>query len=153
MGAEEPHQPQPFKLAIAPLMAPPLQAGVKLFPRIRFHPTSTYLPSRSPRLPGARSGGRQQRQTGRLQAGRRGFQVFSFPTFQLSRFPDFQDLQRLGNTTIHAHVYFPILSNTLKNVAGSLPGKGGYSEITLPKALLEGQPKSPELGRIDFYRG
>ena len=34
-----------------------------------------------------------------------------------------------------------------------LPGKGGYFEITLPKALLDGQPKSLELGWIDFYRG
>lgn len=33
-----------------------------------------------------------------------------------------------------------------------LPGDGGYFEITLPKALLEGQPKSLELGWIDFYR-
>jgi hypothetical protein len=37
--------------------------------------------------------------------------------------------------------------------ATGLPGKGGYFEITLPKALLEGQPKSLELGWIDFYRG
>jgi len=34
-----------------------------------------------------------------------------------------------------------------------LPGKGGYFEIRLPKALLDGQPKSLELGWIDFYRG
>jgi len=34
-----------------------------------------------------------------------------------------------------------------------MPGEGGYFEITLPKALLEGQPKSLELGWIDFYRG
>jgi hypothetical protein len=33
-----------------------------------------------------------------------------------------------------------------------LPDKGGYFEITLPKVLLEGQPKSLELGWIDFYR-
>jgi acetyl esterase len=34
-----------------------------------------------------------------------------------------------------------------------LPGKGGYFEMTLPKALLESQPKSLGLGWIDFYRG
>ena len=39
-----------------------------------------------------------------------------------------------------------------KQIEG-LPGEGGYFEITLPKALLEGQPKSLELGWIDFYRG
>ena len=33
-----------------------------------------------------------------------------------------------------------------------LPDKDGYFEIRLPKALLEGQPKSLELGWIDFYR-
>ncbi len=33
-----------------------------------------------------------------------------------------------------------------------LPGKGGYFEITLPKALLESQPKSLVLGWIDFHR-
>lgn len=33
-----------------------------------------------------------------------------------------------------------------------LPDKCGYFEITLPKALLEGEPKSMELGWIDFYR-
>ncbi len=31
--------------------------------------------------------------------------------------------------------------------------KGGYFEIAVPKALLEGQSKSLELGWIDFYRG
>ena len=34
-----------------------------------------------------------------------------------------------------------------------LPDKGGYFEITLPNALLEGESKSLELGWIDFYRG
>ncbi len=34
-----------------------------------------------------------------------------------------------------------------------LPGKGGYFEIRLPKALLKGEAKSLELGWIDFYRG
>ncbi len=33
-----------------------------------------------------------------------------------------------------------------------LSGSGGYFEITLPKALLTNQPKSLELGWIDFYR-
>jgi hypothetical protein len=33
-----------------------------------------------------------------------------------------------------------------------LPGKGGCFEITLPKALLEGQPKSLNLYWVDFYR-
>jgi hypothetical protein len=33
-----------------------------------------------------------------------------------------------------------------------LPDKGGYFEIRLPKTLLDGQPKSLELGWIDFYR-
>ena len=42
--------------------------------------------------------------------------------------------------------------STGKPVKG-LPDKGGYFEIALPKALLEGQPKSLELGWIDFYRG
>jgi len=37
--------------------------------------------------------------------------------------------------------------------ARGLPDKGGYFEIRLPKALLDGQPKSLELGWIDFYRG
>ncbi len=39
-----------------------------------------------------------------------------------------------------------------KPVSG-LTGSGGYFEITVPKALLEGQPKSLELTWIDFYRG
>ena len=33
-----------------------------------------------------------------------------------------------------------------------LPGNGGCFEITLPRALLEGQPKNLDLGWIDFYR-
>jgi hypothetical protein len=42
----------------------------------------------------------------------------------------------------------------LQNRRGvTLPDKGGYFEIKLPKALLESQPKSVELGWIDFYRG
>jgi hypothetical protein len=36
--------------------------------------------------------------------------------------------------------------------AGELPLKGGYFEITLPKALLEGNPKSITVNWIDFYR-
>ena len=39
-----------------------------------------------------------------------------------------------------------------KQIEG-LPGEGGYFEITLPKALVEDQPKSLDLGWIDFYRG
>ena len=42
--------------------------------------------------------------------------------------------------------------STGKPVTG-LPGNGGYFEITLPKALLDGQPKSLDLEWIDFYRG
>ena len=34
-----------------------------------------------------------------------------------------------------------------------LPDAGGCFEITLPKVLLEGQPKGLELNWIDFYRG
>lgn len=37
--------------------------------------------------------------------------------------------------------------------ANRLPTKGGCFEIRLPKALLESQPKSLELGWVDFYRG
>jgi len=37
--------------------------------------------------------------------------------------------------------------------ATGLPEKGGFFEIQLPRVLLEGQPKSLELGWIDFYRG
>jgi hypothetical protein len=33
-----------------------------------------------------------------------------------------------------------------------LPDNGGYFEIVLPKTLLDGHPKSLELGWIDFYR-
>jgi len=33
-----------------------------------------------------------------------------------------------------------------------LPGHGGYFEITLPKALLEGQPTSLTVAWIDFFR-
>jgi hypothetical protein len=36
--------------------------------------------------------------------------------------------------------------------AGELPLKGGYFEITLPKAMLEGDPKSITIDWIDFYR-
>ena len=45
-----------------------------------------------------------------------------------------------------------VLDAAGKPVKG-LPDKGGYFEIRLPNALLEGQPKSLELGWIDFYRG
>jgi hypothetical protein len=45
-----------------------------------------------------------------------------------------------------------VLGATGKAITG-LPGDGGYFEITLPKALLEGQPQSLELGWLDFYRG
>ena len=44
-----------------------------------------------------------------------------------------------------------VLDSAGKPVKG-LPNKGGYFEIALPKALLEGDPKSLELGWIDFYR-
>ena len=44
-----------------------------------------------------------------------------------------------------------VLDAAGKPVKG-LPGKGGYFEITLPKALLDSQPKNVELGWIDFYR-
>jgi hypothetical protein len=44
-----------------------------------------------------------------------------------------------------------VLDASGKPVTG-LPEKGGYFEIRLPKALLDGQPKSLELGWIDFYR-
>jgi len=43
------------------------------------------------------------------------------------------------------------LDSTGKPVPG-LPGSGGYFEITVPKALLDGQTKTLELGWIDFYR-
>ena len=36
--------------------------------------------------------------------------------------------------------------------AAGLPPAGGYFEIALPKALLEGQPKGLQIGWIDFYR-
>jgi hypothetical protein len=45
-----------------------------------------------------------------------------------------------------------VLDAAGKPVKG-LPDKGGYFEIKLPKALLDGGPKSLELGWIDFYRG
>ncbi|MGD0899507.1 MAG: ThuA domain-containing protein [Thermoguttaceae bacterium] len=45
-----------------------------------------------------------------------------------------------------------VLDTAGKPIKG-LPGKGGCFEITLPKALLEGPPKSLELGWIDCYRG
>lgn len=45
-----------------------------------------------------------------------------------------------------------VLDAAGKPVTG-LPKKGGYFEITVPKALLEGNPNSLELGWIDFYRG
>jgi hypothetical protein len=44
-----------------------------------------------------------------------------------------------------------VLDAAGKPITG-LPGKDGYFEIMLPKALLEGQPKSLDLGWIDFYR-
>jgi hypothetical protein len=44
-----------------------------------------------------------------------------------------------------------VLDSTGKPVTG-LPGNGGYFEMTLPKALLEGQSKSLEVEWIDFYR-
>jgi hypothetical protein len=34
-----------------------------------------------------------------------------------------------------------------------VPLKGGYFEMTLPRAFFEGSPKSITLTRIDFYRG
>ncbi|MEI8374834.1 MAG: hypothetical protein WCJ35_18585 [Planctomycetota bacterium] len=45
-----------------------------------------------------------------------------------------------------------VLDSAGKPVKG-LPDKGGYFEITLPKALLEGELESLELKWIDFYRG
>jgi hypothetical protein len=33
-----------------------------------------------------------------------------------------------------------------------LPGKDGYFEISLPRAVLEGQPKSLKIEWVDFYR-
>jgi hypothetical protein len=36
--------------------------------------------------------------------------------------------------------------------ARELPLKGGYFEVTLPRALFEGNPKSVTLTWIDFYR-
>jgi hypothetical protein len=36
--------------------------------------------------------------------------------------------------------------------AKELPLKDGYFEMSLPKALFEGQPKSITLNWIDFYR-
>jgi len=53
----------------------------------------------------------------------------------------------------------PQPESTIKvfNAAGKpvegLPGEGGYFEFTVPRPLLEGEPKSLELGWIDFYRG
>jgi hypothetical protein len=44
-----------------------------------------------------------------------------------------------------------VLDSTGKLVTG-LPGNDGYFETTLPKALLEGQPKSLVVEWIDFYR-
>ena len=37
--------------------------------------------------------------------------------------------------------------------ATGLPPAGGYFEIALPKAILQGQVKSVDIGWIDFYRG
>lgn len=45
-----------------------------------------------------------------------------------------------------------VLDAAGKPVKG-LPDKGGYFEIVLPKALLEGDSKSLEFAWIDFYRG
>jgi hypothetical protein len=36
--------------------------------------------------------------------------------------------------------------------ADGVPPKGGYFEMTLPKALFEGNPKSLTVDWIDFYR-
>lgn len=58
---------------------------------------------------------------------------------------DGKDGEREPETTIN------VLDAEGKPVKG-LPDKGGYFEITLPKALLECQPKTMELGWIDFYR-
>lgn len=44
-----------------------------------------------------------------------------------------------------------ILDAAGKPIKG-LPDKGGYFEIRLPKVLFESQPKSLDLGWIDFYR-
>jgi hypothetical protein len=45
-----------------------------------------------------------------------------------------------------------VLDSAGKPVKG-LPGKDGCFEIALPKALLENQPRSLEIGWIDFFRG
>ena len=45
-----------------------------------------------------------------------------------------------------------VLDAAGKSIDG-LPGKGGYFEIKLPKALMEGQSNNLELGWIDFFRG
>jgi hypothetical protein len=45
-----------------------------------------------------------------------------------------------------------VLDANGKPTAG-LPGKDGYFEMTVPKALLDGDPKTMELGWIDFFRG
>ena len=57
-----------------------------------------------------------------------------------------KDGQREAGTTIK------VFDEQGKPTAG-LPPQGGYFEIALPKALLDGQPKLLEIGWIDFYRG
>jgi hypothetical protein len=37
--------------------------------------------------------------------------------------------------------------------AKALPLKDGYFEVTLPRAIFEGNPKTITVGWIDFYRG
>jgi hypothetical protein len=37
--------------------------------------------------------------------------------------------------------------------ATQIPLQGGYFEMTLPRALLEGKPRSLTLNWVDFYRG
>ncbi|HYT87185.1 MAG TPA: hypothetical protein VEL76_00565 [Gemmataceae bacterium] len=37
--------------------------------------------------------------------------------------------------------------------AAQMPLKGGYIELTLPRAFLEGKPRALTLNWIDFYRG
>ena len=58
---------------------------------------------------------------------------------------DGKDGERAADTEIKA------LDATGRPIQG-LPEKGGYFEITLPKALLENQPSNIEVSWIDFYR-
>jgi hypothetical protein len=67
-------------------------------------------------------------------------------TKRLTLTEDGEDSSREPGTEIK------VLDADGKAVKG-LPGKNGYFEIRLPKALLQDNPKSLELGWIDFFRG